>query len=95
MIVSVSPGFTDSRVQPMARSRVGVSAHQLGVDFCLGRYVWDRQHKFRLCLGPLDLPGYAIGGVSVGEGHESMVRVVKHTAPLLPAARVRGYLTRA
>ena len=37
----------------------------------------------------LDLPGYAIGGVSVGEGHESMVRVVKHTAPLLPVDKVR------
>jgi type VI secretion system protein ImpH len=40
------------------RSRVGVSAHQLGVDFCLGRYVWDRQHKFRIRLGPLKLVDY-------------------------------------
>jgi queuine tRNA-ribosyltransferase len=37
----------------------------------------------------LDLPGYAIGGVSVGEGHEAMSRVVRHTAPLLPADQVR------
>jgi queuine tRNA-ribosyltransferase len=36
-----------------------------------------------------DLPGYAIGGVSVGEGHEAMVRVVNHTAPLMPAHQVR------
>lgn len=27
-------------------------------DLCLGRYVWDRQHKFRLCLGPLTLDQY-------------------------------------
>ncbi|WP_223523972.1 type VI secretion system baseplate subunit TssG [Pseudomonas sp. BF-RE-24] len=40
------------------RSRVGVSAHQLGVDFCLGRFVWDRQHKFRIRLGPLKLVDY-------------------------------------
>jgi queuine tRNA-ribosyltransferase len=40
-------------------------------------------------LVSLGLPGYAIGGVSVGEGHESMVRVVTHTAPLLPADKVR------
>jgi queuine tRNA-ribosyltransferase len=40
-------------------------------------------------LASLDLPGYAIGGVSVGEGHASMVRVVKHTAPLMPADKVR------
>lgn len=36
-----------------------------------------------------DLPGYAIGGVSVGEGPEHMKRVVEHTAPLLPADRPR------
>ncbi len=40
-------------------------------------------------LTALDLPGYAIGGVSVGEGHQAMVRVVAHAAPLLPAAKVR------
>ena len=40
-------------------------------------------------LTSLELPGYAIGGVSVGEGHEAMTRVVRHTAPLLPAGKVR------
>ena len=37
----------------------------------------------------LDLPGYAIGGVAVGEGHERMIQVVRHTAPLLPTDRPR------
>jgi queuine tRNA-ribosyltransferase len=37
----------------------------------------------------MDLPGYAIGGVSVGEGHELLVRVTAATAPLLPAAKPR------
>jgi queuine tRNA-ribosyltransferase len=36
-----------------------------------------------------DLPGYAIGGVSVGEGHELLCRVTEHTAPLLPEDRPR------
>jgi type VI secretion system protein ImpH len=40
------------------RSRVAVSANQLGVDFCLGSHVWDRQHKFRIRLGPLKLDAY-------------------------------------
>ncbi len=40
-------------------------------------------------LVALDLPGYAIGGVSVGEGHELLCRVTAHTAPLLPADRPR------
>jgi queuine tRNA-ribosyltransferase len=37
----------------------------------------------------MDLPGYAIGGVSVGEGHELMCRITEHTAPLLPTDRPR------
>jgi len=36
-----------------------------------------------------DLPGYAIGGVAVGEGSDEIRSVVEHTAPLLPADRPR------
>jgi queuine tRNA-ribosyltransferase len=36
-----------------------------------------------------DLPGFAIGGVSVGEGLELLKRIVGVTAPLLPADRPR------
>jgi queuine tRNA-ribosyltransferase len=36
-----------------------------------------------------DLPGYAIGGVAVGEGYEQLKRVVEHTAPKLPADKPR------
>ena len=37
----------------------------------------------------VDLPGYAIGGVAVGEGPELLRRVVEHTAPLMPADKPR------
>jgi queuine tRNA-ribosyltransferase len=37
----------------------------------------------------LDLPGYAIGGVSVGEGHELLCEITAHTAPLLPENKPR------
>jgi queuine tRNA-ribosyltransferase len=37
----------------------------------------------------LALPGYAIGGVSVGEGLEELVRIVGATAPLLPEDKPR------
>lgn len=37
----------------------------------------------------IDLPGYAIGGVAVGEGTEDIRRVVEHTAVLLPPERPR------
>lgn len=36
-----------------------------------------------------DLPGYAIGGVSVGEGPEVMEKVVRYTAPLMPVDKPR------
>ena len=37
----------------------------------------------------IDCPGYAIGGVAVGEPFEHIVRVVQHTAPLLPDDKPR------
>jgi queuine tRNA-ribosyltransferase len=40
-------------------------------------------------LAALDLPGYAIGGVSVGEETALIHRVVAVTAPLLPAEKPR------
>lgn len=44
------------------------------------------------CLEELvkrDLPGYAIGGVSVGEGAELMEKAVKYTAPKMPEDKPR------
>jgi queuine tRNA-ribosyltransferase len=40
-------------------------------------------------LAQLELPGYAIGGVSVGEPKEEMRRIMAHTPPLLPSAKPR------
>jgi queuine tRNA-ribosyltransferase len=40
-------------------------------------------------LVEMDLPGYAIGGVSVGEPKEDMRRIVAHTPQRLPAAKPR------
>ena len=37
----------------------------------------------------VDLPGYAIGGVSVGEGIEWLKKVVGHTAPQMPRDKPR------
>lgn len=40
-------------------------------------------------LAELDLPGYAIGGVSVGEPPELIAEIVQATAPLLPVEKPR------
>ncbi|MGA2915121.1 MAG: tRNA guanosine(34) transglycosylase Tgt [Sedimentisphaerales bacterium] len=37
----------------------------------------------------MDFPGYAIGGLSVGEGTEQMLQTIRWTAPLLPEDRPR------
>lgn len=37
----------------------------------------------------MDLPGYAIGGLAVGEPREAMFAVVRDTTPLLPAQKPR------
>ncbi len=37
----------------------------------------------------LNLPGYAIGGLAVGEGFEAMKGVLAHTAPMLPSDKPR------
>jgi queuine tRNA-ribosyltransferase len=40
-------------------------------------------------LAEMDLPGYAVGGVSVGEPKAEMLRIMAHTPRLLPAAKPR------
>ncbi|MBN2020875.1 MAG: tRNA guanosine(34) transglycosylase Tgt [Sedimentisphaerales bacterium] len=40
-------------------------------------------------LVKLDFDGYAIGGLAIGEGHDNMLKTVKHTAALLPENKPR------
>ena len=40
-------------------------------------------------LVALDLPGYAVGGLAVGEGHEAMVATLAETTPHLPQNKPR------
>ena len=40
-------------------------------------------------LVSMDFPGYAIGGLSVGEPKHEMYRVLEHVTPLLPANKAR------
>ncbi len=49
----------------------------------------ELRRECAVALASLDLPGYAIGGVSVGEGHELLCRVTSFTAPLLPDDKPR------
>ncbi|MFO7917691.1 MAG: tRNA guanosine(34) transglycosylase Tgt [Anaerolineae bacterium] len=40
-------------------------------------------------LTSMDFPGYAIGGLSVGESKEDMLRILDHVTPLLPREKPR------
>jgi len=55
---------------------------QGGTD--LAQRAWSAE---RICN--IDLPGYAIGGVAVGETSDDIARIVRYTAPLLPAHKPR------
>lgn len=55
---------------------------QGGAD--LDQRTWSVQ---RVC--DIDLPGYAIGGVAVGESPDDIARVVRHTAPQMPEHKPR------
>ncbi len=49
----------------------------------------DLRAKCAEALIELDLPGYALGGLAVGEGFEAMKSVLEHTTPLLPKGKPR------
>jgi queuine tRNA-ribosyltransferase len=49
----------------------------------------DLRAKCARQLIDLDLPGYAIGGLAVGEGFDGMRRVLQAITPVLPAERPR------
>ncbi len=71
-----------------------IAAHKRPEDQALfgivqGGVYLDLRAKAARDLAALDLPGYAIGGVSVGEPAEFIHRIVDATAPLLPFEKPR------
>lgn len=74
------------------------------LDRCVDAQTRDDQHLFGIVQGSTyddlraesacetiqrDLPGYAIGGVSVGEGHGLMMQAIDGAEPYLPQQRPR------
>jgi queuine tRNA-ribosyltransferase len=71
-----------------------LAAHQRPDDQALfgivqGGVDLDLRKSCAQSVTSFDLAGYAIGGVSVGEGHELLCKITEHTAPLLPVKRPR------
>jgi queuine tRNA-ribosyltransferase len=71
-----------------------IEAHQRPTEQALfgiiqGGVYLDLRRQAAKDLASLDLPGYAIGGVSVGEPPEFIHEIVRATAPLLPEDKLR------
>jgi queuine tRNA-ribosyltransferase len=68
-------------------------AHEANTNALFGIVQGGMYERLREeCLGELvaiGFEGYAIGGLSVGEPKTEMLRILRHTAPLLPQAQPR------
>ena len=72
-----------------ARDSGMTAAGQLVFAIVQGSTFDDLRREAAAALGALDFPGYAIGGVSVGEPEPEMFRQVAATTPHLPADKPR------
>ena len=54
-----------------------------------GGFYEDLRKKSAEDLISLDFPGYAIGGISVGEPKEEFLKILRYTAPLMPKHKPR------
>ncbi|WP_261487539.1 tRNA guanosine(34) transglycosylase Tgt [Acididesulfobacillus acetoxydans] len=71
------------------KETLGVSAGQALFGIVQGGTFKDLRRESAAGITALDLPGYAVGGLSVGEPKEVMYEILDDTVPLLPADRPR------
>ena len=96
------PAERDAVARAVARSqRWAQQCKQIATDsgfLAAGHHVFaivqgstfdDLRREAAEALGALDFPGYAVGGVSVGEPEPEMLKQVGATTPFLPAHRPR------
>lgn len=70
-------------------ARGGVDSGQAQFGIVQGGVFADQRERCARALVEMDFDGYAVGGVSVGEGHEAMMSGVEHSTPFLPSDRAR------
>ncbi|MBU0994945.1 MAG: tRNA guanosine(34) transglycosylase Tgt [Proteobacteria bacterium] len=69
--------------------QVPLNDHQFLFGIIQGGTFQDLRYKSAASITKLGFDGYAIGGVSVGEGHELMCQAIRHTEYLLPEDKPR------
>ncbi len=73
----------------LCRENHALPAEQALFGIVQGGTFPDLRERCAAALIELDFPGYAVGGLAVGEGFEAMCRTLDFTAPLLPAGKPR------
>ena len=76
-----------SRMDQLNSLEDTVNPHQLLFGINQGGILTDIRIDHAKKIRELDLPGYAIGGLAVGETHEEMYDVLDHVVPWLPSDR--------
>ncbi len=61
-----------------------INKEQLLFGINQGAIYNDIRIEHAMAISELDLPGYAVGGLAVGESHEQMYDVLDHVVPYLP-----------
>ncbi|TAL18848.1 tRNA guanosine(34) transglycosylase Tgt [bacterium] len=84
----------DSVERTLRWAKRSIDAHQRPGDQGLfgivqGSVYPDLRERCAKELVKMDFPGYAVGGVSVGEGQELMMKAVENSEPFLPRDKVR------
>ncbi|MCD4699595.1 MAG: tRNA guanosine(34) transglycosylase Tgt [Phycisphaerae bacterium] len=72
-----------------AQEQSGQSGRQALFGIQQGGIFADLRRRSAEALVELDLPGYAVGGLSVGEGHEKMKSVLEHIDEQFPGEKPR------
>lgn len=62
-----------------------INPHQLLFGINQGGIYEDIRKEHAQQIVEMDLDGYAVGGLAVGESHEEMYRILEETVPYLPA----------
>ena len=69
------------------KSEYGDDAALFGIQ--QGALFEDMRERSAAAISALDLPGYAVGGLSVGESDDDFMRMSRFCAPMLPEAKPR------
>ena len=75
------------RLEVLNRQEGTVNPSQMLFGINQGGIFEDIRIEHAKKIAELDLPGYAIGGLAVGESHEDMYRIIEAVAPHLPVGK--------